>query len=126
MKPLASLDLRAFIPSKDFAVSKAFYAALGFELSWEGSGMAEFDVGSGRFFLQDYYHEGWASNCMMNLVVGDVAAWWAHIVAIGVLDRFADAKASEPKVQPQGTILYLTDPAGVLWHIQQRPPASAR
>ncbi|HEX8340977.1 MAG TPA: hypothetical protein VF624_08725 [Tepidisphaeraceae bacterium] len=125
MKSLATLNLRAFVPSKDFGSSKAFYEALGFTKTWEDDGMAEFRIGNNGFFLQNYYHEGWAKNCMLNLVVEDVSAWEAHIRAAGLAEKFPGVKASEPTVQSVGTILYLHDPAGVLWHIQQRPPAAA-
>ncbi|MDF3056625.1 MAG: Glyoxalase/bleomycin resistance protein/dioxygenase [Rariglobus sp.] len=117
------IDLRPFLPSRDFEVSKAFYGALGFELTWEGDGLAIFQSEGAQFFVQNYYHEGWAKNCMMNLVVADVAAWARHIQAAGILDRFEGVKVSDAKSGPHGTILYLTDPAGVLWHIQQRPEA---
>ena len=124
MGSLATLDLRAFIPSKDFSVSKAFYDALGFTRTWEGDGMAQFEIGSNRFFLQDAYQKDWANNCMLNLVVQDVWAWQSHIRSAGLVEKFPGVKVSEPRVQPVGTILYLHDPAGVLWHIQQRPTAA--
>ncbi len=120
MESLATLDLRAFIPARDYELSKAFYAALGFRKTWEDKGMAEFEIGDNRFFLQNYYDDAWAKNCMLNLVVQDVAAWWTHINAIGLVEKFPGTKASEPKSQPAGIIMYLHDPAGVLWHIQQR------
>ncbi len=120
MATLDPINLRAFLPARDFAISKAFYTALGFRITWEDASMAEFDTGAGRFFLQDYYDAGWADNCMMNLVVKDVAAWWAHVTAAGVVERFAGVKVIEPKAGPHGTIFYLHDPSGVLWHIQQR------
>jgi hypothetical protein len=121
MESLATLDLRAFVPSRDFEVSKSFYETLGFTKTWEGNGMAEFQVGGHRFFLQNYYHEGWAKNCMLNLVVQDVSAWWSHIRAAGLVEKFPGAKASEPQPHAAGVMLYLHDPSGVLWHIQQRP-----
>ena len=123
MGSLATLDLRAFIPSKDFGISKAFYDAMRFTRTWEDAGMVEFEIGHNRFFLQDYYNEAWANNCMLNLVVQDVWAWQAHIRDAGLVERFPGVKASEPRVQPVGTILYLHDPSGVLWHIQQQRPA---
>lgn len=117
----ATLDLRAFLPAKDFGVSKKFYAAMGFTKTWEGDRMAEFRIGHSGFFLQDYYQEAWAQNCMMNLVVPDVAAWHAHVRSAKLVEAFPGVKVSEPTVQPVGIILYVHDPAGVLWHIQQRP-----
>ena len=120
MGSLATLDLRAFVPSKDYAVSKAFYEAMGFTKTWEGDGMAQFEIGHNRFFLQNGYEKVWAENCMLNLVVQDVWAWESHIRTAGLVEKFPGVKASEPRAQPVGIILYLHDPAGVLWHIQQR------
>lgn len=123
MDALATVDLRTFVPAKDFATSKAFYAALGFTLSWESSDMVEFTIGDRRFFLQNYYQEAWAHNCMMNLVVRDVAAWAAHIGTLGLVEKFPGTKVTDPKAGEHGIILHLIDPSGVLWHIQERPEA---
>lgn len=120
MNSLDTLDLRAFVPAKDFEISKAFYTVLGFAKTWEGGGMAEFQIGSHRFFLQNFFDEAWAKNSMLNLVVKDVASWWSHIQSSGLMEKFPGVKASEPKQQPAGIMLYLHDPSGVLWHIQQR------
>jgi len=123
MGSLTTLDLRAFIPSKDFALSKAFYEAMGFTKTWEDGGMAQFEIGNHRFFLQNGYDKVWAENSMLNLVVQDVRAWESHIRAAGLVEKFPGVKVSEPRAQPVGIILYLHDPAGVLWHIQQLPAA---
>ena len=64
-------DLKAFIPAQDFALSLAFYKALGFTLNWQSEEVAEFQVGDGRFLLQNFYHKDWAENCMLQLVVDD-------------------------------------------------------
>lgn len=114
----AANEIRAFVPSKDFALAKSFYEAIGFDRVWEGDRMCEFRIGQGGFFLQDYYQEQWAKNCMMNLLVPDVAAWHDHVRT--VLDRFPGARITEPKVEPWGKTFALIDPTGVLWHIQQR------
>jgi len=116
----ATANLRPFLPSKNFSVSKAFYEALGFRLEWENEKMAIFEAGDVQFFVQDYYVEDWANNCMLNLVVDDVEAWARHIQAVGVLTKFENVKMTEPMPGPYGTILSLIDPAGVLWRIQQQ------
>ncbi len=66
---------RPFLPTKDFELSKQFYLALGFELTLD-SEVAIFRSGQGGFLLQRHYHEEWAANCMMQLMVDDLDAWW--------------------------------------------------
>ena len=69
---------RPFIPARDFALSKSFYEALGFEKVLDGD-VAIFRAGSGGFILQRYYQKELAENFMMQLMVDDLDAWWTHI-----------------------------------------------
>lgn len=117
---------RAFLPAKDFAASRAFYEALGFRKLLDGD-VAIFEVGTGAFILQRFYHQGWAENCMMQLVVDDLDAWWTHIQALDLPKTF-DVKAPRPPaVQPWGLrVAYLFDPSGVLWHIAERRPGEVQ
>lgn len=111
---------RPFLPAKDFAASRAFYEAIGFPKLLDGD-VAIFGVGAGAFILQNHYHPGWAENCVMQLMVDDLDAWWAHIDALGLPARFGVKPPIAPAVQPWGLrVAYLFDPAGVLWHIAQR------
>ena len=111
---------RPFLPTRDFDLSKRFYEALGFVKILDGE-VAIFKVGSSSFILQRHYQEEWAANCMMQLMVDDVDAWWAHITRLDLATRFGVRPAKPPAVQPWGLrVLYLTDPSGVLWHIAQR------
>lgn len=113
---------RPFLPTRDFELSKAFYEALGFEKETD-SEVAIFAAGSGGFILQRYYVEDWASNCMMQLMVDDLDAWWAHIESLDLPARFGVPAPRPPAVQPWGLkVAYVVDPAGVLWHIAERPP----
>ena len=83
--------------------------------------MAIFGVGAGAFILQNHFHEAWAANCMMQLMVDDLDAWWAHIEALDLPARFDVKPPSAPALQPWGLrVAYLFDPAGVLWHIAER------
>ncbi len=60
---------------------------------------------------------------MMQLMVDDLDAWWTHIAALDLPNRFDVASARAPAMQPWGLRLAcLVDPAGVLWHIAQRRP----
>lgn len=116
---------RPFMPAKDFALSKAFYAALGFTKLLD-SQVAIFSCGgSGGFILQDAWVEDWAGNFMMQLMVDDLDAWWTHISGLDLAGRFGVQPPKPPMMQPWGLrVAYVYDPAGVLWHVcQVRPDA---
>jgi len=48
------LDLKPFLPAKDYVVAKQFYLDLGFTMVWEGDQLAAFQAGEFRFLLQNY------------------------------------------------------------------------
>ena len=111
---------RPFMPARDFDVSKRFYEALGFEKVLDGE-VAIFKAGSGGFILQRYYKKEWAENFMMQLMVDDLDAWWTHISALNLPERFGVAPPKPPALQPWGlTVAYVVDPSGVLWHVSER------
>lgn len=119
---LAVTALRPFIPAKDFEVSKRFYLDLGFTLSHDGQGVAEFEIGQYSFLLQNYYEETWAKNCMMHLVVNDLDCWWKHIESLKLTQKYEIEVPAAPKLQAWGlSVAYLHDPSGVLWHIVEEP-----
>ena len=113
---------RPFVPARDFAVSKAFYEAIGFPKLLD-SEVAIFGVGAGAFILQEFYVPQHAGNFVMQLMVDDLDAWWAHLEALDLPGRFGVDPPRAPAVQPWGLrVAYLFDPAGVLWHVAQRRP----
>jgi uncharacterized glyoxalase superfamily protein PhnB len=125
MIPAGSEVARAFLPAKDFDLSKRFYEALGFTKVLDGE-VAIFRVGASAFVLQNYFQREWAENFMMQLMVDDLDAWWTHISALDLPARFGVPAPKEPKVQPWGLrIAYVVDPSGVLWHVAQRRPGVA-
>jgi hypothetical protein len=118
--PTGTESARPFLPAKDFALGKAFYEALGFPKLLDGE-VAIFEVGAGAFILQNFYQEQLAANFMMQLMVDDLDAWWAHIESLDLPARFGVKPPRAPAVQPWGLkVAYLFDPAGVLWHIAER------
>ena len=122
MTPNNVVDLKTFVPAKDFALSKRFYLDLGFTENWGNEQTAELQLGGYRFLLQSFYVKDHAENFMMHLMVEDADAWWAHIKAIGLTEKYDLHMARPPELQPWGLrVLYLTDPTGVLWHIAERP-----
>ncbi len=119
--PAGTETVRPFMPAKDFAISKRFYEALGFEKVLDGEEVAIFNAGSGGFILQRYFQEEWASNFMMQLMVDDLDAWWAHIQSLELPETFDVPSPRAPAVQPWGLrIAYMVDPSGVLWHVAER------
>ena len=117
-------DLKAFLPAKDFATSRRFYADLGFVETWHNEQIAEFEIGGFRFLLQNFYDKKLAENFMMQLLVEDGDAWWRRISAAGLKEKYQLHMAKPPELQPWGLrVLYISDPSGVLWHISDTPAA---
>lgn len=109
-------QLRTFLPSKDFEVSKKFYKDLGFPLRWENEELAIFGETTQSFFLQKYYNEDWANNFMMQLFVYDIEDTFEHFNKV--------AEKYELKIKPiftadYGRTFHLLGPAGELWHITE-------
>jgi len=120
--PTGAESARPFLPAQDFVVSKAFYEALGFEKLLDGD-VAIFAVGESAFILQNYYQPDWAGNFMMQLMVDDLDAWWAHIESLDLAGRFGVLPPTPPAMQPWGLrVAYVVDPSGVLWHVAERRP----
>lgn len=118
--PTATEHARPFLPAKDLALSTRFYEALGFHALLKGQ-VVIFAAGDSRFILQDYYHDEWARHCMMQLMVDDLEAWWAHIRALDLPTAFGVPEPKPPAMQPWGLrVAYLVDPSGILWHIAER------
>jgi uncharacterized glyoxalase superfamily protein PhnB len=117
---------RPFMPAKDMDSSKRFYEALGFEKLLDGE-VVIFKAGIGGFILQRHYQKDWAENFMMQLMVDDLDAWWAHIDGLDLVGRFGVQPPRVPAMQPWGLrIAYVWDPSGVLWHIGQRREAATQ
>lgn len=111
---------RPFLPAKDFELSRRFYEALGFRKLLD-SEVAIFAAGSGGFILQRLYQKDWAEHSMMQLMVDDLDAWWAHIEGLDLPGRFGVTPPKAPAPQPWGLrVAYVIDPSGVLWHVAER------
>jgi hypothetical protein len=118
--PSGTEAARPFIPAKDFSLSKAFYAALGFKRLLDGD-VAIFGIGASAFILQPYYQQAWAENCMMQMMVDELDAWWTHIESLDLPKAFGVQPPRAPAIQPWGLrVGYIFDPSGVLWHVAQR------
>ena len=121
MSDLTVFDLRPFIPARDFLVSKRFYAGLGWDTKDVGDGLALVRLADRQhFYIQDYYLQDVAENCMLHATVDDAQAWYRHVSAVLRSDRFPGARVQPPKLQPYGALVtFVHDPTGVLLHLCQ-------
>lgn len=124
MNPSPVIELNAFVPAKDFVLSKQFYSDIGFDLTWSNDDIASFKVGSFSFLLQKFHVQQHSENFMMSLMVEDADRWWEHFERIGLREKYPNITLKPPATQPWGIrVLYVTDPTGVLWHIGDRKKA---
>ncbi|MDP2019786.1 MAG: glyoxalase [Hydrogenophaga sp.] len=121
---LRATEIKAFVPARDFALSRRFFADLGFTECSVGGGVASFSVDGCAFLLQDFYEKALAENLVMHVLVPDVGAWRAHVEAQDLAGRYG-ARLTPVVEQPWGiTEFVLIDPSGVCWHIGQNTPDS--
>lgn len=119
---LNTVEIKAFVPARDFAASKAFYAALGFEIPWSGDDLAYVRYGETAFLLQSFYVAAHANNFMMHMLVENVDDWYAHVMASGVVEKYG-IRFEPPADRPwRIRDFVMTDPTGVLWRIGQNVP----
>ena len=119
MPNLQAVEIKAFVPAKDFDLSKRFYRDLGFVLASDENGVAYFHHGNVSFLLQDFYVEEFAKNLMMHLLVEDVDAWWNRVREADLAGTYG-VKVGEIQLQSwRMRDFVLFDPSGVLWRIGQ-------
>lgn len=107
-------DIKAFIPSKDFAASIAFYEEIGFHSQYVSNELILFENGDCYFFLQNFYDEMLASNFMLQICVSDIDAAYAQCEASSY-----KTKISGIKKESWGKVFYLWGPAGELLHMTE-------
>ncbi|QWT18783.1 VOC family protein [Bacillus sp. NP157] len=114
---METVEIKAFVPARDFELSKSFYTDLGFTVAFSSDDLAYLHAGDCSFLLQAFYVEDHASNFMMHMLVADVDAWWQHVVATKLVERYG-VKAHPPEDRPWAIRDFvLMDPAGVMWRI---------
>lgn len=116
---LNAVEIKAFVPAKDYAISKQFYQDVGFVLASDGGGVAYFHYQNVSFLLQDFYVKEFADNLMMHLLVEDVDAWWANIQNADIAKKYSVNIGAIEQQPWRMRDFVLTDPSGVLWRIAQ-------
>ena len=120
MSDLTVVEIKAFVPARDFELSKRFYVDLGFELAWSDENLAYLRHGEASFLLQNFRAP--ADNFMMHMLVKDVDAWWRRVQAQDLVGKYG-VMAQPPEDRPWGMRDFvLTDPTSVLWRIGQNKP----
>ncbi|HQY49669.1 MAG TPA: glyoxalase [Thermomonas sp.] len=116
---LATVEIKAFVPARDFVKSKEFYACIGFEIPWSSEDLAYVRNGDTSFLLQKFHIAEHTANFMMHLLVICVDDWYQHILDSGVVGKFG-VRIEPPQDRPWGLRDFpLVDPSGVLWRIGQ-------
>lgn len=119
MENLTSVEIKAFIPAKDFVLSQQFYTDLGFTKASEGGGVAYFHHQSCSFLLHDFFDEQLAHQMTMHLLVENAHAWHNHILKGELVERY-NVQISDVVEQPWRMLDFVvSDPSGVQWRIGQ-------
>jgi len=117
MRDLTTIEIKAFVPAKDFELSKSFYRDLGFTVAWSSDGLAYIRHGNTSFLLQEF-RDG-IDNFMMHLLVQDVDAWLAHVQDQGIVAKYG-VMIEPVSDKPWGLRDFaVSDPSYVLWRIGQ-------
>lgn len=109
--------IEPFLPAKEYELSRLFYQAMGFHITYEEPNMTRFEDSTIAFFINRGYHKDWAENTMVQLKVHDITTWYHRIEAIDSQQfsfRFFPIKDA-----PYGKTFQVIDPTGILWHITE-------
>lgn len=121
---LNCVEIKAFVPAKDFLLSQQFYQAIGFSLAWASDGLAYLHHGRCSFLLQNFHVQQHTDNFMMHMVVENADDWHRQIQDSGATEKFG-GKLGDPEDQPWGMRDFtLHDPSGVLWRIGHDLPVT--
>ena len=119
MANMTTVEIKAFLPAKEFELSKRFYVDLGFTIASSSDELAYLHAGNCSFLLSKFYQQEFADNLMMHLQVEDVESWWQHVEAQQLTKRYA-VRAAPPEDLPWRIRDFtINDPSGVLWRIGQ-------
>ncbi len=119
MSNLRCIELKPFVPAKDYELSKRFYQDVGFSVGSSDANLTYFHYESVSFLLQNFYVKELADNFMLHLLVEDVDAWRTKIESAGVAGRFG-VSVSLVRQQPwRMRDFVMIDPSGVQWRVAQ-------
>ncbi|MEN6670921.1 hypothetical protein AAJP47_11155 [Psychrobacter sp. B38] len=107
-------DIKVFVPSKDYEVSKLFYAEIGFNPEFITDDLTLFQNGASFLYLQRFYNQELANNFMLQICISDIEA------AFNVCSNSKHkTKITPVQNEAWGKVFYLWGPAGELLHITE-------
>ena len=116
------LALRPFVPARDYDLSARFYEALGFVATHRDGDVTILKLGSFSFILQSFFNAEAAANCMVQILVRDLDAWWSANDPGRLVAPFGVKPPKPPAMQSWGLKAgFVFDPSGVLWHVAEAP-----
>ena len=120
-KNLAVSDIKPFIGANNFIVSKAFYVAIGWTLTYESENLCVLELAGHRFYLQNFYAKEWCENSMLHLAVEDVHSWHQHVQSVFADNEFEGGARFTDEIRDEGyaDTFHVWDPSGVLIHFAQ-------
>jgi hypothetical protein len=125
MANLRASDIKTFIGSRGYDVSRDFYVAMGWKINFDAGDLAELELGNCRFYLQDYYQRHWCENSMLHITVDDAESWHSHAQDVLASRSYGAARVKTPEMQDYGALVtHVWDPVGVLLHFAQPIEAS--
>tara|TARA_B100000902_G_C26750979_1_gene640860 strand:+ start:222 stop:602 length:381 start_codon:yes stop_codon:yes gene_type:complete len=116
---MKTIEIKAFVPSRDYALSKQFYQDLGFELITESDGIAYFKSCNSSFLLQDFYEEEHANNFAMHILVEDIEQLHSTLKRSNIEEKYEIKISDIKKQQWNMNDFTVVDPSGVLWRFGQ-------
>ncbi|MEM7018736.1 MAG: VOC family protein [Pseudomonadota bacterium] len=120
MPNLNVIQIRTFVPAKDFEISKSFYLDLGWEIIWDDDHLAVMENADQCFYLQNYYVKDWADNFMLHVSVDDAESWKQHVSKLIEKGKYPGIRVDGPKQESYGALVtYVWDPSGILIHFAQ-------
>jgi hypothetical protein len=120
MPNYAVSEIKPFIGSRDYDESKAFYQAIGWEMTFDSQDICEMRLGGNFFYLQRYYDRKWCENSMLHITVEDAHSWYERVKLVLDERKFGAARVDPPREQSYGALVtFVWDPVGVLLHFAQ-------
>lgn len=107
-------DIKAFVPSKDYDVSKSFYTEIGFTAEYVTDDLTLLQNGECFLFLQRFYNEDLAKNFMLQICVADITSAFEKCS-----QSLHKTKITAIQNEPWAKVFFLWGPAGELLQITE-------
>ena len=108
------IDIKAFVPSKDYEQSQAFYTDIGFQSEHVSDDLTLLSNGECQLFLQRFYNAELADNFMLQICVSDIDQAYALCA-----NTPYKTQISEISQESWGKVFFLWGPVGELLHITE-------